>query len=144
MNWGNKLVLVFIIFGGLMATLVYKSVNTKFDLVSNSYYEDELTYQSIINGTSNAKELGSAVNIEAQEEAVSISIPADHLENFDGGNIWFYCVTDADKDIKSAFQPDASGKQIIPKTVLKADRYTVKLQWKSAGKDYYSEKQIRL
>ena len=40
MNWGNKLMLVFIVFALLIGTLVYKSINTKYDLVSKDYYKD--------------------------------------------------------------------------------------------------------
>jgi len=48
MNWGNKLVLVFIVFGAFIGYLVYQAVNTKYDLVSKDYYKDELRYQEKI------------------------------------------------------------------------------------------------
>ncbi len=142
MNWGYRLMIAFIAFGGLMATLVYKSVNTKFELVSNTYYEDELKYQSIIDGKVNAREMEQPVTIEAIPAGVIISIPAEQLKEFHQGELWFYCETDAKKDYKSEFHPDEEGKFIVPKTVLGAEKYIVKLQWKSGDKNFYTEKII--
>ena len=61
MNWGNKLILVFIVFAVMMSVLVYKSVNTKYDLVSKDYYKDELRYQDKIDGMHNAAKVSDVV-----------------------------------------------------------------------------------
>ncbi|MFZ8343681.1 FixH family protein, partial [Staphylococcus aureus] len=54
MNWGYKLLLAFISFALIIGILVYKSINTKYDLVSTEYYKDELRYQDKIDGSGNA------------------------------------------------------------------------------------------
>jgi len=143
MNWGYRLMFVFIAFGALMGTLVYKSLNTKFDVVSTTYYEDEMKFQSIIDGTANAQLLANPVSIEAFDAGVVVAIPGDQIESFSEGDIWFYCETDASKDFKSGFTPDKEGVQIFPRTMLEAKKYIVKLKWKAGDKDYYSEEIIK-
>ena len=74
MNWGNKLVVVFIVFGAFIGYLVYQAVNTKYDLVSKEYYKDELRYQDTIDRQKNASKL-SDVKIEQDADAVTIHLP---------------------------------------------------------------------
>jgi hypothetical protein len=48
------------------------------------------------------------------------------------------------KDKRLELKPDASGKQQIALTALQPGTYTAKIQWKQAGKDYYSERKLTL
>ena len=41
MNWGNKLLVAFIVFGLGMGYLAYRSMNTNFELVENDYYKQD-------------------------------------------------------------------------------------------------------
>ncbi|OYZ47929.1 MAG: hypothetical protein B7Y19_07425, partial [Sphingobacteriales bacterium 24-40-4] len=59
MNWGNKLVVVFVAFALFMGYMVYRALSTKYDLVSKDYYKDELRYQERIDGVKNAVALDS-------------------------------------------------------------------------------------
>ena len=42
MNWGNRLVIVFLVFGAGMGFLVYRSIKTNYELVETDYYKHEL------------------------------------------------------------------------------------------------------
>lgn len=44
MNWGHKLTFTILVFIGLMSYLVYRSLNTDFQLVEKDYYNNELQY----------------------------------------------------------------------------------------------------
>ena len=90
MNWGNKLVLVFIVFAALIFTLVYKAVNTKFDLVSKDYYKDELRYQEKIDGIHKANTL-SSVAITQNNSTVTLALPKEMNGEIVAGEAWFYC-----------------------------------------------------
>lgn len=144
MNWGNKLIIVFLLFAALMSTLVYKCINTKYDLVSKDYYKDELRYQDKMDGMANAAKV-SDVAISQNKDSITIDFPKELNGENPTGEVWFYCATDDRKDKKFAMNTDASGKQIILKNTLPKSKYQVKLNWKTADhKIYYAEKDITI
>lgn len=144
MNWGNKLVVVFILFAILMATLVYKAVNTKFELVSKDYYKDELRYQDRIDGRNNAALIGK-VAVTQDAEALTIGLPYEMKGVKVEGEAWFYCKTDAERDRKIALAVDTSGKQLILKSQLtKGTTYELKLNWQAGDQKYYTEQIVNV
>lgn len=143
MNWGNKLILVFIGFAGLMATLVYKAVNTHFELVSKEYYQDELRYQDKIDGRTNAALIGD-VTVLYTNAGLLLQMPKEMEGVPVKGEAWFYCKTDATKDLRVSLATDNEGKQMINNKKLQAPKYLLKLTWEAADKKYYLEKEIEL
>ena len=143
MNWGNKLIIVFIVFAALMSTLVYKSINTKFDLVSKDYYKDELRYQDKIDGMNNAAKVSDVI-ITQDHDNISIEFPKE-LKGFKAnGESWFYCATDEQKDKKIAINLNENGSQIIPKSQFAKANYLVKISWKVGDRFYFSEKKLTI
>jgi hypothetical protein len=143
MNWGNKLILVFIAFAGLMFIMVYKAMNTRFELVSKEYYQDELRYQDKIDGRANAAEIGS-VTIASENENLVLQLPQELSGQTIKGEAWFYCKTDAVKDLKIPLNIDVHGRQTIAKKNLPAEKYLLKLTWETSEKKYYLEKDIEM
>ncbi len=141
MNWGNKLILVFICFAALMATLVYKAVNTRYELVSKEYYQDELRYQDKIDGRKNAASIGE-LTITNSKENLALQFPKEMQGMVIKGEAWFYCKTAADKDIRVPLAPDSEGKQIIERKKLLTEKYLLKISWEAADKKYYLEKEL--
>jgi hypothetical protein len=139
MSWGNKLLIVFIAFAALIGTLVYKAVNTRFDLVTNDYYKDELHYQDQIDGIQNANAL-SDVTIFQDESTISVALPKEMKGKSVEGTAWFYCKTDAQRDRKFPLHLNEEAQQLIEKNKLLKNVYTLKLQWKADNKNYYIEK----
>ncbi|HPH25162.1 MAG TPA: FixH family protein [Chitinophagaceae bacterium] len=141
MSWGNKLVGVFIVFIALIGTLVYKSINSSFDLVSKDYYKDELRYQETIDAQKSAAQF-SAIEVAQNNEAVTIQFPEEIKDKKVDGEIWFYSNADASKDIKFKIEVDNNGLMQIAKSQLIKTKYTVKINWQIATTNYYSEKSI--
>lgn len=141
MSWGNKLLLVFVGFAALIGTLVYKAVNTKFDLVSDDYYKDELKYQETIDGINNANKL-SAITVSENAASVVIQLPNEMKGAKVEGEAWFYCKTNAALDKKIALHVNADAQQVIEKSSLAKAIYTLKLSWKAGAEQYYSEQQV--
>jgi len=141
MNWGNKLILVFILFAVLMSVLVYKSVNTRYDLVSKDYYKDELRYQDKIDGMANAANV-SDVTVSQDSNNVIVDFPKELNGYKTEGEAWFYCATDDVKDKKIALQVDANGRQTFPKNQLSKTNYLLKLSWKIGNSNYFAEKSV--
>lgn len=143
MSWGNRLVLVFIAFAALMFVLVYKAVNTRYELVSKEYYQDELRYQDKIDGIANAATI-SEVQILQDGEHLVVKLPEELEGQAVTGDIWLYCKTDAVKDLRLPLQVNETGRQFIPKAQLKSDKYLLKLTWQANEKKYYLEKEIEM
>ena len=144
-NWGHKIILVFVLFVSLIATLVYKSVHTNFELVTKEYYKDELVYQRVIDGTNNANKLGGITTVRSDQQYVNLQLPEEMKHEELTGNIWFYCAANANKDRRFDLKPDASGKQAFALDEFHAGNYLVKVQWeKKDGQQFYSEQNLTL
>lgn len=135
MSWGNKLVVVFIAFVALMATLVYKAVNTKFELVTKDYYKEELRYQDKIDGAANAIAAGE-LSFQQDAATLTIQLPATLHTAILKGEAWFYCKTDATKDQRFPLTIE-EGKYTIDKSTYAKGSYELKLQLTDNNKQYY-------
>lgn len=135
MSWGNKLVIVFVAFAGLMGTLVYRSVTTKFDLVTKDYYKEELRYQEKIDGAANAASAGN-IRLKQDDATITIQLPVSLQDKVAEGEAWFYCKTNAAKDKKLAVKIE-NGSYTFDKSAFSKDVYELKLQLNIDGKKYY-------
>ncbi len=140
MNWGNKLLLTFIVFASGMGYLVYRSMNVNFELVEKEYYKSELRYQQVIDGTMNVNELASIVTLEQTNDGILLQLPDEMKNKSINGNIWFYCSYDEKKDKRLALQLDGNAAQQFQSDFITPGKYTVKINWISEGKNFYAEK----
>jgi hypothetical protein len=137
MSWGNKLLVVFILFGGMISYMVYRCMITPVDLVSASYYKDELAYQDVIDGTRAANALSALPRLIETGDRLELRMPDEMRGRVIEGSVVFYCPSDIDRDRKINLQPDGDGRQWI--RLLPSGNYTVKVSWRSGGKLYYAE-----
>ena len=144
MNWGNKLLITFLIFGAGISFLVYRSMHTNFELVEKDYYKSELRYQEIIDGTNRANALSTIVQLQQNGEGLLLQLPAEMKDQPVSGNVLFYCDYDASKDRKFALQVNSDGLQLFERRELARGHYLVKINWNANGKDYYTEKMISI
>ncbi|MBL0269017.1 MAG: FixH family protein [Chitinophagaceae bacterium] len=142
MNWGNKLLLTFIVFAAGMGFLVYRSVTTNFELVEKDYYKQELRYQQKIDGMREANNLTAAVNLSQTENGIHLQFPDEMKAKSLTGEIWFYCAYNQKKDKKFNLQTGADASQSIRLQDVEPGSYTVKIIWKDGAKEYYSEKPL--
>lgn len=144
MNWGNKLLVTFVVFGSGMFYLVYRSVTTNFELVDKEYYKNELRYQEVIDGVNRANGLTGVVKLTSTEKGVGLQLPAEMSDQKIAGTVHFYCAYDATKDKKFALNTDAAGAQMFNSTSIASGNYTVKINWQAGGEDYYTERSITI
>ena len=142
MNWGNKLLLTFIVFGAGMFYLVYRSVSTNYELVEKDYYKSELRYQQVIDGNKLANTLVSSVKLEQKDQSVLLQLPEEMKNKVITGEIWFYCAYDGKKDKKFNLTVNDEGAQVFEPGIITPGNYTVKINWSNDGKDYYTEKTL--
>src|SRR3954469_7977148 len=113
MNWGNKLVIVFLAFGGLMIYMVSRCIQTPVNLVSKEYYKDEIAYQEVIDGKNHANALSRNVMVTHDDHFITLIFPEEMQKKTIKGKIWFYCAAAADKDKKLILETNATGLQQI-------------------------------
>lgn len=142
MNWGNKLVIVFSLFGLLIGTLVYRCMRSSVDLVSKDYYKEELAYQEIINGKNNVGLLTAPVVIRREGKIITFCLPPEMKSKPVSGTVLLYCVANSTGDRKIKMNVDENGCQTITAPVH--GTYVVKLRWQQGGQDFYHEETIRI
>jgi hypothetical protein len=142
MNWGNKLLVTFIVFGISMMYLVYRSVNTNYELVEKDYYKSELRYQQVIDGTNRVNQLSSAATLVQTSDGVVLQLPQEMKNYAVSGDIWFYCAYDEKRDKKFALEVNADGIQQFQAASILPGNYTVKISWSSKGENYFSENKL--
>lgn len=144
LNWGHKLVIVFILFGTLIGYLVYRSVTTNFDLVSKEYYKDELAYQQVIDGTKRAGELSSAVAVVQDNDSLVIRFPEEMKSGSIKGQAWFYYAPDMRRDRKLPLETTGNTEVKFSRSIFIPGNYTVKISWENNGEQYYSEQKATI
>lgn len=144
MNWGNKLLLTFIVFVAGMGFLVYRSAKTEFELVEKDYYKQELAYQQIINSREEAKKLSVPVQFSQSEKGIELQLPPEMNGKTAGGEVWFYCAYDKGKDKKFPLQVNLQGLQSFSLDAISPGDYTIKVKWSDGLKNYYSEKALTI
>ena len=142
MNWGNRLLLAFIVFGAGMFFLVYRSVSTRFELVEKDYYKQELRYQQVIDGKQEAGNLSAAVILSQTEKGIQLQLPEEMKDKKITGEVWFYCAYDERKDKKFNLETDTNAAQSFTTDQVQPGNYTVKIKWADEQKSYYTEKSI--
>jgi len=139
MNWGNKLVVAFVLFGALIFYMVYRSVTAQVDLVAKDYYSDEIAYQQVINEKQNTNALSGNTTITQISNTVTISLPEEMKGKNCTGKIYFYSPANEKFDITIPLALDSFAKQQVSTALLKAKSYTVKVSWEATGKKYFFE-----
>jgi FixH protein len=141
-TWGDKLIIVFLVFGSMMTYMVCRSFGTRVDLVSNEYYNDELEYQQLIDGAQSASQTRSGPELVFAGRKVTVN-PVDTFTLITGkGTAWFYCVSDSDKDQKVSLKQNITTTGALAEVFLKEGSYIAKLRWSTSQGNFYSEQKF--
>jgi hypothetical protein len=144
MNWGNKILIVFLAFASLISYMVYRCTQVQVNLVTDEYYKDELAYQQIIDESKNAKGMRSKFRIEQGHQNLTIEFPTEFQKSNTSGEIIFYCPSDASKDLKWKIELDEKGQQTFELSRFRPGQYTAKIRWASGSVRYYQEEPINI
>ncbi len=141
MNWGYKILSVYIVFIVGILYMVFKSSNQNQDLVTKDYYEQELKYQQVIDDAARASALSSEVKYELIGELMKISLPKEMEGKKSAVHILLYCTADKSKDIVSD-QVTETALLNLPITGNNKGLHELKVSWVTEGKSYYSEQKL--
>ncbi|MEO5892523.1 MAG: FixH family protein [Ferruginibacter sp.] len=141
MNWGHKIIIVYVVFVAGMAFLAYKSSTQNIELVTEDYYAKELLYQQKIDEVKRTSSLSEPVNIEFLNHQLRIHFPKDFTAKQITGEAVLYCPSDKKKDRYQQFSVTDSAVKIRVPENYKGLHY-VKINWSSEGKSYYFEQKL--
>ena len=141
MNWGKKILIVYVVFVVGIVFMVFKSSTQNTDLVTTDYYAKELKYQDKIEEVKRASALSAPVEYKIMENALVISFPKDFAGKKLIGEAVLYCPSDEKKDIKQHFSIlDEALELAIP--AGSKGLYELHISWQDGGVAYYFEKKI--
>jgi hypothetical protein len=142
MNWGYKIMFVYLGFVAFMLTLVLFTYSVNVDLVAKDYYKQELAYEKEINKQRNFRALTHKPFISYDADNKILVLTMNNLT--DKGVIWLFRPSDKGRDLKIPLQPDAQGRQYIPVTNLDKGLWRIKIDWQYSQKAYFMEEKLAI
>ncbi len=140
MNFGKWIVFAFVLFALFIGTLVTVCVKQDINLVSKSYYNDELVYQDQIVRINNTKMLLKKPSITKDGKG-SVQIDFGDQFKIQKGEVKFFCPSNPEADRNFELQSSGNTQQ-FDTSGFKRGMYKAKLLWTMDGKEYYYEETI--
>lgn len=141
MNFGGKIVILYLSFVALIVSLVTLCYKQDVELVSDDYYAQEITFQEKIDASNNEKKLKSSIQHTVLKDEI-ILIADSTLFNKDfTGTITLFRPSDSKLDVTYPMN-FINNEQIIPKNDLVRGAYKLQLSWVSHQKKYFKEEVI--
>ena len=130
-------------FCGLTTAIVIASTHHE-SMVSENYYEQEITFQDQIDGTARAQKSGATIVSDAAGGKVIVSVPAAQLDQKFSGTIELYRPSDPKLDQTLQLSPRADGKQTLDGSKLSSGLWSVRVKWNAGGETYFLEQKITI
>jgi hypothetical protein len=143
MNWGYKILIVYLVFVAGIVVMVAKSSIQKVDLVTPDYYAKELKFQERIDAVKRTRALASKVKYEIKDNKILITLPAEFDLKEVKGNAMMYYAADNSKDAKKDFITNNRVTEIELPSAAKGS-YQLQVSWIEGGYNYYFEENIFL
>jgi nitrogen fixation protein FixH len=146
LNWGTSIVIAFVLFIGFIMFMVVQMLSNKeleYDLVVESYYQKELTFQEDLDSAQNAADLENQVNIAMISEGLQIIFPSDFDYSEIEGEVFLYRPSDKAMDFTVQLQLENS-EYVLPRSLMEAGKWEVNLKFNHKGEDYFIQHKIQI
>lgn len=137
-SWAHGIVLAlgsFIAFI-LFLIFVYSHGMQNSELISENYYEDELAYQEVIDAKNNADLLAMKPVYSQTGDGITITFPDTVAPESSQVQFDLFRTDDSNLDVKNEVRLNTQKQFTIPKKVIMAGSYTLKLKWQKDKKPY--------
>lgn len=141
-NWGTGIILAFVVFiSFIMFFVIRMNVQSKYDhdLVTDTYYEEELKYQDDIDKQRNAQKLVQNVVSEQTEKGIEITFPETFTVEDIKGKVFLYRPSNRQFDFEIPISL-SNHTLLIPDNRLLGGRWNLTVDW-SYNKEYYLYKE---
>lgn len=146
LNWGTSIVIAFVLFISFIMFMVVQMMSTKeleYDMVVESYYQKELTFQEDLDSAQKAADLKNQVKIELVPEGLQILFPSEFDPASLTGELYLYRPSDKALDFRVQLQVETH-TYFLPTSALKSGQWEVNLKFNHQGEDYFIQKKIRI
>ncbi len=138
-NWGFGIVVTIVLFGIGTFVMVYISMSTNVDLVTEDYYEKELRYEEHIQLVKSTNALERPVSMEISSEFLTITFPKiDAAERY-SGTVFFFRPSNKRGDFIRTVSIDSTFSQQFLLTDFTPGLWRAKLSWNVGEQQFYSE-----
>ncbi|MDP1675845.1 MAG: FixH family protein [Bacteroidota bacterium] len=138
-NWGFGIVVSFILFALATFVMVYISVSTNVDLVTEDYYEKELKYQQHIDLVKRTSALTQNIDINITETNIILKYPNLGAPSAYSGVVYFFRPSDKRGDFQKNVGIDSTYMQSFSTEQMQQGLWRAKIFWSVDKKEYYSE-----
>jgi hypothetical protein len=141
MNFGGKIVILYLSFVALIVGLVVMCFKQDVELVSADYYDQEIKFQDRIEACNNEKQLPKSIQHRVSEDAIILRIDSALLTKDFNGTVILFRPSNSkmDKEYKMEFKDN---EQKINSKALAHGAYKLQLSWVSNRKRYFKEEVI--
>ena len=143
-NWGKGIVIAIIFFiGFIMYFVVTMTTNNQYehDLVTERYYEKELTYQERIDASKNMQELQGSIIVEKTADGIILRFPeALETKNLEG-KVFLYRPSNKQLDFEVAISK-SQNYLLVPDKRLLGGRWNINVEFKDQNKNYFYSEEI--
>ena len=141
MNFGSKIVILYLSFVSLIASLVILCYKQDVDLVSNDYYGQEIRFQEKIDATNNVKRSENSINHDVLEKRIVLTADSVLLSKDFNGTITLFRPSDSKMDVQYTMN-FVNHQQVIESKSLKRGVYKLQLSWVSKQISYFKEEVV--
>jgi nitrogen fixation protein FixH len=140
LNWGAGIAIVYTVFAVATTAFAVFAMAQHVDLVSPDYYGQALEHDRRMAAESNAAALGDGLRVTVGPAGRLVTLVWSAATPEAGtGSATLYRAADERLDRSIALAPNREGEQRISLAGLAEGRWLLKLQWRSAGRNYYLE-----
>lgn len=141
-NWGYKILILYVGFVAGMLFLVYKCTQQNIDLVAENYYEKEIKFQDQITRSNNVNTGGLVLKATVNEsKQLIITYPAAVSGAKTSGEIHLFRPDNAKLDVKTPVDI-TEGLQYIDVSKLAKGYWRVQVSWQLGDTPLYQEERI--
>lgn len=141
MNFGGKIVILYLSFVTLIVSLVVLCFRQDVELVSSDYYDQEIRFQDKINASNNEKQLENSIQHIVFKNEIILRADSSLLTQDFAGTVKFFRPSDSkmDKEVALKF---VNNEQKISSGILSHGTYKLQISWVSNYKPYFKEEVI--
>ena len=138
-SWGTGIAIFYSFFVIAMLVFVFAATKQDISLVSDTYYEEDLSYQKKLDKMQRTNLLHHVFELSIEQNARGISVTIPEELPYFKGNMTLFHPAYASLDQAYPIKNNAQHKQIIPVEKLKKGRWLVKIEGENEGKIYFHE-----
>jgi hypothetical protein len=144
LNWGHAIAAVYTTFALATLSFVAFAIQHPAELVSQTYYADSLLHDQHAEAAARGAGLGDRVFVELDEgNRLVFGVPTNSTDTVQG-QATLYRASNANADRTWPIALDGSGRQAVVTSGLPSGHWTLRLDWRAGGVDFYAERAVTL